>query len=124
LNAAAGQRTRAGRRLLGSASALALVCCGQATTVEPDQAARVEQVYAACVEEMLRSTCKVSNDSMPSAASSAPAAVFVAGVGQVDSASYQSLRDAGDAMCSLVRKSCTEAWSGSACLTSRTLWAK
>jgi len=109
--------------LLGLVSALVLVCCGQAT-VEPDQVARVEQVYAACVEEMLRSTCKVSNDSTPSAASSPPAPVFVAGAGQVDSASYQRLRDAGDAMCTLVRQSCSKDWSGSACLTSRTLWAK
>ncbi len=72
---------------------------------------------------MLRSTCKVSNDGSPSAASAPPAAVFVAGVGQVDSRSYQSLRDAGDAMCTLVREACTKSWSGSACQTSRTLWA-
>jgi len=109
--------------LLGSAAALTLVCCGQ-TTTEPDQSARVEQVYTACVAEMLRSTCKVTNDGTPRAASSPLASVFIAGVGQVDAASYQSLRDAGDAMCMLVRQSCTKAWSGSACKTSRSLWAK
>ena len=114
---------RIGRRLSGLASALALVCCGQAS-VEPEQSARVGQVHAACVEEMLRSTCKVSNDSSSRAALAPPASVFVAGVGQIDAASYQSLRAAGDAMCDLVRQSCTAAWSGSACQTSRSLWAK
>ena len=117
-SATAPQRTRTGRRLLGCASAFALVCCGQAT-LDPEVGARVEQVYAACVEEMLRSTCRVSNDNKPSAAP-----VFVAGVGQIDSASYRSLRDAGDAMCILVRESCTKAWSGPACRTSRSLWVK
>lgn len=111
------------RRLSALASALVLVCCGQ-TTIETEQIARVEQVYAACVEEMLRSTCKVANDSTSRAAPAPIAAVFVAGAGQVDSASYQSLRAAGDAMCELVRRSCTNAWSGSACQTSRSLWAK
>ena len=117
---------RLGRRLLGLTAAVMLACCGPAS-VEPDQfkqVVRVEKIYGACVEEMLRNTCNVTNDKAPSASTAPPASVFVAGAGQVDAASYQRLRDAGDAMCELVRKSCTETWSGAACRTSRSLWAK
>ena len=103
-----------------------LACCGPAS-VEPDQlkqVVRVEKIYGACVEEMLRNTCNVTNDKTPNASTAPPQSVFVAGTGQVDAASYQRLRDAGDAMCELVRKSCTETWSGASCRTSRSLWTK
>ena len=80
----------------------------------------LEAVYGACVQAMLRSTCRVSNDK--STAAPTAKTVFVAGVGQVDAASYQKLRAAGEAMCTDVRKACSANWSSATCRTGRSLW--
>jgi hypothetical protein len=98
--------------------------CSRETPTEPAaNAAQVQQVFDACSQEMLRNTCRVTNDKSSSAAPAA-SSVFVAGVGQIDAAAYQSLREAGDAMCGQVRRSCTEHWGGSACRTARSLWTR
>jgi hypothetical protein len=115
---------RIGLSLMWIAAGAALASCDRGPTpgANPSaQSAQIEQVYGACVQEMLRSTCRVANDKTAAAPASS---VFVAGVGQIDAASYQSLRAAGDAMCSLMRDGCTKDWSGSACRTARSLWAK
>ena len=108
--------------LVGAITVLALTSCSRGTTETAGLGTQIEQVYSACTDEMLRSTCKVANDTS-SAAAPAAASVFVAGVGQIDAASYQSLRAAGDAMCGQVRSACTAAWSGAACRTARSLWS-
>lgn len=68
---------------------------------------------------MVRNTCQVMSGSTPGAAASA---VFVAGVGAVDAASYRALRESGDAMCATVRQSCSGDWDAPACRTARALW--
>ena len=113
---------RAARWLLIAAAAATMSCSGRAPRDDPGlHADEIRQVVAACSLEMLRSTCRVANDR---SSSSAPAAssVFVAGVGPIDATAYRSLRDAGDAMCGHVARSCTSQWAGSACRTARSLW--
>jgi hypothetical protein len=112
---------RIGQSMVWIVLAGALASCDSGPETSAGQRAQIEQVYGACVQEMLRSTCRVANDKTAAAPASS---VFVAGVGQIDAASYQSLRAAGDAMCSLMRDGCTKDWSGSACRTARSLWAK
>jgi hypothetical protein len=112
---------RVGLWLMWIVLATALASCDRSAAPGANHGAQIEQVYGACVQEMLRSTCRVANDKTAAAPASS---VFVAGVGQIDAASYQSLRAAGDAMCSLMREGCTKDWSGSACRTARSLWAQ
>lgn len=101
-----------------------LGACSREVPIEPAaNATQVQQVVDACSQEMLRNTCGVMNDKSSNAAPAA-SSVFVAGVGQIDAAAYQSLREAGDAMCGQVRRSCTENWGGSACRTARSLWTR
>jgi hypothetical protein len=109
---------RIGASLMWIVLAVALASCDRGPKPNASQSAQIEQVYGACVQEMLRSTCRVKTAAAPASS------VFVAGVGQIDAASYQSLRAAGDAMCSLMRDGCTKDWSGSACRTARSLWGK
>ena len=111
------------RLFAGVTVVAAFASCGQRDTGLAQLDTQIKQVYFACVQEMLQSTCKVSNDASPDG-QSAPARVFVAGTGQIDAVSYQRLRAAGDAMCSVVRTSCTKDWSGPGCRTARSLWAR
>jgi hypothetical protein len=106
--------------LLPAASGLALAC-GACSKTEPNaqQTQAIEQVNAACVEAMLRSTCKV----MTGPPSSSAGAVFVAGVGPVDAVAYRELRASGDAMCSTVKSACVKDWEGAQCKTARSLWS-
>ena len=108
--------------LIATITTLALASCIRGPVETAGSVMQVRQLYSACVEEMLRSTCKVSNDTS-SAAAPAASSVFVAGVGQIDAASYQTLRAAGDAMCGQVRKACAANWSDAACRTARSLWS-
>jgi hypothetical protein len=98
------------------AAAISLTSPGRDPKSDFEYDDQINQIYSACVLEMLRSTCRVANDKSPMPS------VFVAGVGQIDAVSYQSLRAAGDAMCTLVRDGCTKDWAGPACRTSRSLW--
>ena len=115
---------RPGATLCALSVAALLGACSPDEPSEPTaNAAQVQQVFDACSQEMLRNTCRVTNDKSSSAAPAA-SSVFVAGVGQIDAAAYQSLRAAGDAMCGQVRQSCTENWVGSPCRTARSLWTR
>jgi hypothetical protein len=104
------------------AIALAAVMTSSAAKLDPvDTLAseRIRTLVDACSRQMTDSVCRVASD--PSAIAPG-AAVFVAGVGQVDSEAYRSLRAAGDAMCAEVRRSCASDWTGPACSTARRLW--
>lgn len=84
----------------------------------------VDALVARCTEAMAREVCVAQRDdevqaSRP-AASAAP--VFVAGTGVVDSQAYAEIREAGQAMCSLVKARCGSDWQGPACRTARSLW--
>ena len=61
-------------------------------------AADLDRLHANCVEEMIRSTCKVMGNPQPLPGATS---VFVAGVGPVDAAYYLELRASGDAMCAV-----------------------
>lgn len=111
-----------GRRFCVVAAAVLLLACGRSAGTDTNATAmRTQQVFEACSQDMLRSTCRFSNDKS-SNTTPAASSVFVAGVGQVDAVAYKSLREAGDAMCGQVRRSCTENWAGPACRTARSLW--
>ena len=114
---------RLARWLVIAAAAATLSCGGRAPADDPAaHADEIRRVVEACSQEMLRSVCRVANDRSSSAAPAA-SSVFVAGVGPIDANAYRSLREAGDAMCGHVARSCTSQWAGSACRTARSLWA-
>ena len=84
----------------------------------------LENLHALCVKDMIASTCKV----MGTAASTATQAavkpgglVFIAGVGAISAVDYQQMYEAGDAMCGVVRKACSDDWQSSRCQTARKL---
>ena len=85
---------------------------------------QLENLHALCVKDMIASTCKV----MGTAASTDPqtplkpgSLVFIAGVGAISAVDYQQMYEAGDAMCSVVRKACSDDWQSSRCQTARKL---
>lgn len=87
---------------------------------------QLDALHAACIREMIASTCKV----MGTAASTSPMQmakpgelVFVAGVGAISAVDYQQMYEAGDAMCAVVKKACTEDWQSNRCKTARRLLA-
>lgn len=103
--------------LLGIGCAPATSDRGLVAAVDSGQ---LDTLHASCMDAMIKSTCRVSSGGAPS--SDPEGAVFVAGVGQVDAASYRQLRESGDAMCTLMKQSCAENWTGVRCQTARSLW--
>ena len=84
----------------------------------------LEALYAACIRDMISSTCKVMGTSALSLSASAAKPgelVFIAGVGAIAATDYQQMYEAGDAMCSVVRQACAQDWNASRCTTARKL---
>ena len=106
--------------LLSVTSAMTMAASDGLEARKPTHPNQIQQVVEVCSQEMQKSICRTSNDKSPPPASGS---VFVAGSGQIDAGAYQSLRDAGDAMCEQARQSCEDDWTGSACRTARSLWA-
>ena len=96
---------------------------------KPDAAAlapfsQLENLHALCVKDMIASTCKVMGTASltDSQAPVKPGTlVFIAGVGAISAVDYQQMYEAGDAMCSVVRKACLDDWQSSRCQTARKL---
>ena len=84
--------------------------------------ALLNQLHAACVQDMIASTCKVMGTGSASITAKPGELVFVAGVGAIDAVDYQNMYAAGDAMCSVVRDACTKDWAGGQCLTARRIY--
>ena len=85
---------------------------------------RVEALHAACVKDMVASTCKVmgtATSGNDSAQSKPGDLVFIAGVGAVSAVDYQQMYEAGAAMCNVVKKACLADWQSSRCQTARKL---
>jgi hypothetical protein len=104
------------RRLGAALLALLAACSAEQKGGSIEQVAAVR---AACVDAMLRSTCRVLNDKSDVPASEV---VLIAGVGRVDARSYRALREAGEGMCAQVQASCGAAWESAPCRTARALW--
>lgn len=81
--------------------------------------APIATLVAACVDAMVRSSCRVMNGPT---ASTAASVVFVAGVGPVDAEAYRQLRASGEAMCSVIESACRTDWDNPQCKTARSLW--
>ena len=84
----------------------------------------LENLYALCVKDMIASTCKVMGTATPTdllTPAKPGEQVFIAGVGAIAAADYQQMYEAGDAMCSVVRKACLDDWQSSRCQTARKL---
>jgi hypothetical protein len=107
--------------LLFAASFAFVSACGPAQSPKAagGSADQVGAVHGGCVQEMLRSTCRVLNDKSDVPASEV---VLIAGVGRVDAASYRALREAGEGMCAQVQTACAGQWDGAPCRTARALW--
>jgi len=82
----------------------------------------LNQLHAACVQDMIASTCKVMGTGSAGITAKPGELVFVAGVGAIDAVDYQNIYAAGDAMCSVVRDACTKDWAGGQCLTARRIY--
>jgi hypothetical protein len=82
---------------------------------------RLDRLHAACVQDMVASTCAVMNTGASAPSAKPGDVVFVAGVGQVDAKAYEQIYAAGDAMCSVVRDACARDWGSTQCLTARKL---
>ncbi len=111
------------RRAAAAAGLLAATLAGCGPAGEPSATvAQVDGLVARCAEAMARDVCTARADTRGAADAAASGPVFVAGSGAVDPQAYGEIRAAGDAMCQLVRRRCTEDWRSSACRTARSLW--
>lgn len=81
----------------------------------------VTQLYDRCVQDMVRSTC-MALPGRSGAPAARQGAVFVAGVGAVDAAAYWEIRQAGEAMCGIVRRACERDAASAQCRTAQALW--
>ena len=84
----------------------------------------LENLHALCVKDMIASTCKVMGTTTPTdllRPAKPGEQVFVAGVGAIAAVDYQQMYEAGDAMCTVVRKACLDDWQSSRCQTARKL---
>jgi len=97
-----------------------MAACSAEAPPAGGSAEQVAAVHGGCVEAMLKSTCRVMNDT--STAVPPSDVILVAGVGRVDDKSYWALREAGDAMCAQVQSACGAEWDGPQCRTARALW--
>lgn len=88
--------------------------------------AQLNMLVTQCQQDMLSQSCSVMQrtPAEPTVARPAEDRVFVAGLGAVDGEVLAQLRDAGQAMCTLLRQRCEQDWSGAACRTARTLYGK
>ena len=85
---------------------------------------QLENLHALCVKDMIASTCKVMGTAVSTDAQTPVkpgSLVFIAGVGAISALDYQQMYAAGDAMCSVVRKACSDDWQSSRCQTARKL---
>lgn len=116
-------------KLCRPAGMAALVCvalvaaeASQPTLRSGQDAPWVAKVVERCVEEMVLRTC-IANKQSAGSSPTGQGAVFVAGVGAVDAKAFWEIRAAGEAMCDVVRRACTQAPNASQCQTARSLWA-
>jgi hypothetical protein len=84
------------------------------------QVSAVDALVQRCSLQMLKDTCRV----MSSPASTQPAGsrLLIAGVGEVDSATFAELRRYGDTMCQAIGAQCAADWSGASCRIARALY--
>jgi hypothetical protein len=83
---------------------------------------QVEQLYGACVDAMVRSTCVAMNEGPDVSPRSPGEVVFVVGVGRIDAASYRRIRAYGESMCGEARRACQASPDGHDCHTAIALW--
>ncbi|WP_374675821.1 hypothetical protein [Ideonella sp.] len=109
-----------------AADATAAAVAQGAPAVAPSAPAEpeVEALVGRCVQAMLQDVCGVKKDAGDGPAASRPASseVFVAGTGVIDASAYDEIRQAGEAMCGVVRQRCAGGWDSASCRTARTLW--
>ena len=127
-----GWRAVAASRRLKAAAAVLSVLIGvgavvwrlQMASAQPGaaEASQLDTLHARCVQDMVANTCKVMGTGSVSVTAKPGDLVFVAGVGPIDAVEYQKMYSAGDAMCSVVRDACAKHWSGSQCITARSLY--
>ena len=120
--AATGRRVLAALALLALLALVTLAGLQRASSPSGAAPAALQPLYDACMNSMLQSTCRVTQDRSAPPGEVAQI-VFVAGVGPVDAQAYRALRASGDAMCSLMRDACTADWDGAQCKTARSLWS-
>jgi hypothetical protein len=109
-------------------AALALACTAAAgwgahylwqaaTRVQPVKA--VDALVQRCSVQMVKDTCRVMKTP---ASGQAGARLFIAGVGEVDAATFTAMRSYGDEMCQAVGAQCASDWEGANCRIARALY--
>jgi S-adenosylhomocysteine hydrolase len=84
-----------------------------------NRAEAVTALAQRCALQMANDTCRVKNGPAPA---STAGRVFIAGVGEVDSAAYSEMQRWGEAMCENVRTQCQAAWDGASCRIAKALY--
>jgi hypothetical protein len=97
------------------------VVLGCTPNPQPDST-QLDQLSRQCTAQMVAQTCRaMAPGSLPNAKPGE--IVMVAGVGPIEAQLLVDLRNAGDQMCSDVRRTCVQDWQGQACKVYKALYA-
>ena len=79
----------------------------------------VVKLVQRCNLQMAKETCRVMNTPAPAQSTGR---LFIAGIGEVDSAAFAALRSWGESMCREVGTQCAADWEGASCQIARALY--
>lgn len=82
----------------------------------------IKSLAARCQTAMIKDVCGIMTSSKPASNQANAARLFIAGVGEVDAAVFNRLREAGDKMCGEVEVECMANWAGPSCKIARAMY--
>lgn len=82
----------------------------------------IKSLAARCQTAMIKDVCGIMTSSKPASNQANAARLFIAGVGEVDAAVFNRLREAGDKMCGEVEVECMANWASPGCKIARAMY--
>ena len=81
----------------------------------------IKSLAARCQTAMIKDVCGIMTGSKPGSERNTER-LFIAGVGEVDAAAFNRLREAGDKMCGEVETDCTANWASPGCKIAQAIY--
>ena len=82
----------------------------------------IKSLAARCQTAMIKDVCGIMTSSKPASNQANAERLFIAGVGEVDAAVFNRLREAGDKMCGEVEVECMANWASPGCKIARAMY--
>ena len=82
----------------------------------------IQSLAARCQTAMIKDVCGIMTSTKPGSNERNTERLFIAGVGEVDAAVFNRLREAGDKMCGEVEVECMADWASPGCKIARAMY--